>query len=68
MMREKTKQTSWITKTTKRITLSNRRYSQNVLIKRSTISSEICTNKTDRYLLSDSFIFKVIVLEHNYLF
>ena len=59
MMREKTKQTSWITNTTKRITLSNLRYSQNVLISRSTTSNEICTNKTDLYLLNDNFILRV---------
>ena len=70
MMRENTKQTSWITKTTKRITLSNLRYSQNVLIKRSTISNEICTNRTDLYRLKDNFIvFPVFgTKELNYLF
>ena len=62
MMREKTKQTSWITNTTKRITLSNLRYSQNVLISRSTTSNEICTNKTDLYLLNDNFILRVFYL------
>ena len=56
MIRENTKQTSWITKTTRRITLSKRRYSQNVLIRRSTINNEICTSSTDLYLLSDNFI------------
>ena len=56
MMRENTKHTSCITKTTNRITLSNLRYSQNVFISRSTIRSEICTRSTDLYRLNDSFI------------
>ena len=56
MMRENTKHTSCITKTTNRITLSNLKYSQNVFINRSTIRSEICTRSTDLYRLNDSFI------------
>ena len=43
-------------KMTSRITLSNLKYSQNVLIKRSTISSPNWTSNVDRYRVNDSFI------------
>ena len=38
------------------MTLSNRRYSQNVLISKSTTSSAIWTSSIERYLLRDNFI------------
>lgn len=47
---------------TRRITLSNRRYSQKVLMNKSTRSNKICTVNIDRYLVSDSFIFCTILV------
>ena len=41
---------------TNKITLSNLRYSQNVLINKSTKSNNICTVNIERYLVKDNFI------------
>ena len=44
-------------KTTSSMTLSNLRYSQKVLMSKSTNSSPICTSNVDLYRVSDSFMF-----------
>ena len=42
---------------TSKITLSNRKYSQNVLMSKSTNKSRICTVNMDLYLVNESFMF-----------